>query len=292
MSIAALVLGIFSFVISLIPIIGLVGIIPAITSIVLAIIDLVKKSKTKGISITGLILSGLALLIMIVYVVIASIMPLHFLDNNFSSLQSNSIFSNMIENNKTEDNNTSHNSNDQSDPIDINNENNIDIGNNVNSGNNFNNITNNNGNNTNTNNNSNNSTGNNNGWRNNVYAKNETATVDGLKVTCVSANTNFQGYHEYANIRSGYTVVKADFQFENTSTNNIYISFDDFDCHADAEDYDYFYSVDNATFAVSLPSGDTYQASVYFLVPSNSNRIVIEFEPNTLSDREIRFTIQ
>ena len=284
MSIAALVLGIFSFVISLIPIIGLVGIIPAITSIVLAIIDLVKKSKTKGISITGLILSGLALLIMIVYVVIASIMTLHFLDDNFSSLQSNSIFSNMIENNKTEDNNTSHNSNDQSDPIDINNENNIDIGNNINS----NNINNNSLNNSN----SSNNTGNNNGWRNNVYAKNETATVDGLKVTCVSANTNFQGYHEYANIRSGYTVVKADFQFENTSTNNIYISFDDFDCHADAEDYDYFYSVDNATFAVSLPSGNTYQASVYFLVPSNSNRIVIEFEPNTLSDREIRFTIQ
>lgn len=279
MSIAALVLGIFSFVISLIPIIGLVGIIPAITSIVLAIIDLVKKSKTKGISITGLILSGLALLIMIVYVVIASIMTLHFLDDNFSSLQSNSIFSNMIENNKTEDNNTSHNSNDQSDPIDINNENNIDIGNNIN-------------NNSLNNSNSSNNIGNNNGWRNNVYAKNETATVDGLKVTCVSANTNFQGYHEYANIRSGYTVVKADFQFENTSTNNIYISFDDFDCHADAEDYDYFYSVDNATFAVSLPSGNTYQASVYFLVPSNSNRIVIEFEPNTLSDREIRFTIQ
>lgn len=279
MSIAALVLGIFSFVISLIPIIGLVGIIPAITSIVLAIIDLVKKSKTKGISITGLILSGLALLIMIVYVVIASIMTLHFLDDNFSSLQSNSIFSNMIENNKTEDNNTSHNSNDQSDPIDINNENNIDIGNNIN-------------NNSLNNSNSSNNIGNNNGWRNNVYAKNETATVDGLKVTCVSANTNFQGYHEYANIRSGYTVVKADFQFENTSTNNIYISFDDFDCHADAEDYDYFYSVDNATFAVSLPSGDTYQASVYFLVPSNSNRIVIEFEANTLSDREIRFTIQ
>lgn len=284
MSIAALVLGIFSFVISLIPIIGLVGIIPAITSIVLAIIDLVKKSKTKGISITGLILSGLALLIMIVYVIIASVMTFHFLDDNLSSLQSNSIFSNMIENNKTEDNNTSHNSNDQSDPIDINNENNIDIGNNINS----NNINNNSLNNSN----SSNNTGNNNGWRNNVYAKNETATVDGLKVTCVSANTNFQGYHEYANIRSGYTVVKADFQFENTSTNNIYISFDDFDCHADAEDYDYFYSVDNATFAVSLPSGDTYQASVYFLVPSNSNRIVIEFEPNTLSDREIRFTIQ
>ncbi len=284
MSIAALVLGIFSFVISLIPIIGLVGIIPAITSIVLAIIDLVKKSKSKGISITGLILSGLALLIMIVYVVIASIMTLHFLDDNFSSLQSNSIFSNMIENNKTEDNNTSHNSNDQSDPIDINNENNIDIGNNINS----NNINNNSLNNSN----SSNNIGNNNGWRNNVYAKNETATVDGLKVTCVSANTNFQGYHEYANIRSGYTVVKADFQFENTSTNNIYISFDDFDCHADAEDYDYFYLVDNATFAVSLPSGDTYQASVYFLVPSNSNRIVIEFEPNTLSDREIRFMIQ
>ena len=43
MSIAALVLGIFSFVISLIPIIGLVGIIPAITSIVLAIIDFFKN---------------------------------------------------------------------------------------------------------------------------------------------------------------------------------------------------------------------------------------------------------
>lgn len=45
MSIASLVLGIIAFIISFIPLIRIIAIFPAITSIVLAIVDLVKNKN-------------------------------------------------------------------------------------------------------------------------------------------------------------------------------------------------------------------------------------------------------
>ena len=289
MSIAALVLGIIAFIISFMPVIGLIAIFPAITSIVLAIVDLVKKSKTKGLSITGLILSGLSLIIMVVSFIIVSVFAFNVLEDNISRLPQNEIFSNIFDNSNSQNN-------DDSNILDLNTENNNTVDNTTN--NNASNTQNNNNNsgNGNANNSSSNGTGNNgnsnNSSRYQTYSIGETATCDSLKITCTNVNTNFQNYNEYADIRPGYTVIKADFKFENTGDRNVYISFDDFECYADYEDYDYFYSVDNATFSASLPSGETYQASVYFQIPSNSNSIVLEYETNTWSEREFRFVVQ
>lgn len=127
---------------------------------------------------------------------------------------------------------------------------------------------------------------------NRVYPIGESVTINNLKVTCTGANTNFQDYKQYANIRPGFKVIKVDFSFENMSTKSVYITFDDFDCYADYEDYDYFYSVDNATFSINLPSGKKYTGSVYFQIPSNSSNIAIEFESNVWHDREVIFDIQ
>lgn len=296
MSIAALVLGIIAFILSFMPLIGLIAIFPAITSVILAIVDLVKKSKTKGLSIAGLILSGLSLIIMVASFIIVSISAFNLLEDNISRLPQNEIFSNIF-------NNSNSQNNDNSNTLDLNTDNNT-IGNTINdnvSNTQSNNSSTNNSMNTNTNtnttnNNASNITGNsgnfNNSSRYQTYSIGETATCDSLRITCTNVNTNFQNYNEYANIRPGYTVIKADFTFENTGNNNVYISFDDFECYADYEDYDYFYSVDNATFSASLPSGETYQASVYFLIPSNSNSIVLEYETNTWSEREFLFVVQ
>lgn len=102
MGTAALVLGIISCVIALIPIIGIFAVFTALAGFILAIVDMVKKSKTgekKTKAIIGLILSIVSGIVMI----ISSTIGFGFLVYNsaqdaFSNLDGNSIFSNVLEN--------------------------------------------------------------------------------------------------------------------------------------------------------------------------------------------------
>ena len=72
MAIAALVLGIISIILAIIPFCSIFSVLPAIVGLILGIIDLVKKKKNggkKGIAITGIVLSGVAIIIIIVWIV-------------------------------------------------------------------------------------------------------------------------------------------------------------------------------------------------------------------------------
>lgn len=77
MAIASLILGVLSFILSLMPVIGIVSIIPIIISIILGIVSLVKVSKnpdksqsSKGTSITGIVLSSVGLVVMVAWTLI------------------------------------------------------------------------------------------------------------------------------------------------------------------------------------------------------------------------------
>ena len=74
MSVASLVLGIISAVVSFIPFCGTWAIVPAIVGLVLGIIDWTKKKKAnepKGKAIAGTICSGVAILIILVWWIVA-----------------------------------------------------------------------------------------------------------------------------------------------------------------------------------------------------------------------------
>jgi len=79
MGVAALVLGIISFIIALIPLCGMVAFVPAIIGLVLGIVHISKKNKEgegenkgkgKGIGIAGVVLNALALIFIIFYTII------------------------------------------------------------------------------------------------------------------------------------------------------------------------------------------------------------------------------
>jgi len=64
MGIAALIIGILSIIIAIIPFCGMIALLPAIIGLVLGIIDVVKKSKSegkKGMGIAGIILTSLSI---------------------------------------------------------------------------------------------------------------------------------------------------------------------------------------------------------------------------------------
>lgn len=66
MGVAALVLGIISIIIGFIPFCGAIAFVPAIIGLILGIVDIVKKSKSKepkGIAIAGTVLSTIAVVV-------------------------------------------------------------------------------------------------------------------------------------------------------------------------------------------------------------------------------------
>jgi len=78
MGIAALILGIISFILSFIPLCGVIGVLPAIIGLILGIVEVVKKSKAgepKGLGIAGIILTAIAIVVCFVwnFVVLAAI---------------------------------------------------------------------------------------------------------------------------------------------------------------------------------------------------------------------------
>lgn len=75
MGIAALVLGIISIIVALIPFCGAIAFVPAIIGLILGIVDIVNKKKAdqpKGMAIAGTVLCGLAILFIILWLFVIS----------------------------------------------------------------------------------------------------------------------------------------------------------------------------------------------------------------------------
>lgn len=105
MGIAALVLGIISFILGLIPFCGIIALLPAFVGVVLGIVDIVNKSKKKEnkvIGIIGLILSAVAILFIIIWLFVIVVSDNSTIDNSSSNKINNSISNNVSETKKIE----------------------------------------------------------------------------------------------------------------------------------------------------------------------------------------------
>ena len=72
MGVAALVLGIVSVIIALIPFCGTIAFIPAVIGLILGIVDTVQKSKKqekKGLAIAGIVLNAIAIVFIAIYTI-------------------------------------------------------------------------------------------------------------------------------------------------------------------------------------------------------------------------------
>ena len=113
-----------------------------------------------------------------------------------------------------------------------------------------------------------------------------------MAIKYVSVDDDFKGYSKYADIKSGYKVIKAEFEFENVSTTDQLASSYDFTCYADGYDCESFYSVDDSSFSSSLSVGKKTKGNVYFEVPIDATRIVIEYETDYWNSEHIEFVVK
>ena len=124
------------------------------------------------------------------------------------------------------------------------------------------------------------------------YNVGETYTDNNLKISYISSNSNYTGYNKYAEPASGNKIIRAEIAFENISNSDI--SLDNIDCYADdLKCESYYYSEDYKSPSLeTISSGKKFTSVVYFEVPKNSQKIVLEYEPDIWSSEKVIFVVQ
>lgn len=120
----------------------------------------------------------------------------------------------------------------------------------------------------------------------------ETFNNEKIAIKFVAVNENFKEYSEYAKVKTGYKIIRAEFEFENVGTSNQYISSYDFDCYADGYNCDSFWSVEDSSFSTTLSTGKKAKGVVYFEVPENSESISLEYDVDTWNDETVEFVVK
>lgn len=113
-----------------------------------------------------------------------------------------------------------------------------------------------------------------------------------IAIKFVSVDEDFKGYSQYADIKDGYKVLKADFEFENVGSTDNYVSSYDFNCYADGYDCESFWSVDNSSFSSQLSSGKKSTGSVYFQIPIDSAKVQLEYTLNSWTSEKVIFIVK
>ena len=124
------------------------------------------------------------------------------------------------------------------------------------------------------------------------YSVGEVYEDKNIAIKFVSVNENFTGYSKYATVKSGYKIVKADFEFENVGDSDVLASAYDFDCYADGYDCENFWSADDSGFSSTLSKGKKAKGSVYFQVPKDADEITLEYELNMWTDKKVEFIVK
>lgn len=113
-----------------------------------------------------------------------------------------------------------------------------------------------------------------------------------IAIKFVSLDDNFKGYSKYATVKSGYKVLKAEFEFENVGSSDQYVSSYEFNCYADGYDCENFYSVEDSGFSSTLSKGKKTKGAVYFQIPNDATSITIEYETNIITNSKVEFIVK
>ena len=111
-----------------------------------------------------------------------------------------------------------------------------------------------------------------------------------LKIKFESSNLNFTNYSEYATVKDGYKVVEFKFSAENIGEEDENFDYTDFNCYADGEKQQQFYSVEDSGFdsGGTISSGKKSSVPVYCEVPKSASKVTVEYKP-ILADKNYEF---
>lgn len=124
----------------------------------------------------------------------------------------------------------------------------------------------------------------------NVFEVGEIVETSDLKISFISAE-EYKSDNQFIQPKDGNVFYRMEFEFENLSDSDTYVSSYNFTCYAD--DYDmeakYFDSLDlNAT----LSKGKKTKGSVFFEVPKDAKEITLEYELNFFTEDKVIFRVK
>lgn len=124
------------------------------------------------------------------------------------------------------------------------------------------------------------------------YSVGEVYENSNIAIKFMSVDENYTGYSQYADVKDGYKIIKAEFEAENVGTSDAYFSAYEFDCYADGYDCEDFWSFDDSGFSSTLSSGKKAKGTVCFQVPATATSITIEYSLNSFTGDKVEFLVK
>lgn len=123
----------------------------------------------------------------------------------------------------------------------------------------------------------------------NVFNVGDIVETDNLKITFVSAG-QYQEENEFLQPKDGYEYWKFEFKFENVSDSDQSVSsMMDWECYADNSKVDQAWIGDDNGLDATLSSGRTTQGAIFFEVPTDAEKIELEYDINFWQSDKIVF---
>lgn len=101
----------------------------------------------------------------------------------------------------------------------------------------------------------------------------------------------YESDNQFIQPEEGNVYYKMDFEFENISNSDQYVSSWDFECYADGYDMEQSY-IDGMDLDATLSPGKKTKGSVFFEVPIDSEEIILEYETNYWTEDKIVFIVK
>lgn len=119
-----------------------------------------------------------------------------------------------------------------------------------------------------------------------------TLNANGVKITYKSAEV-WTGYDEFTKPKDGNKVIRAYFEFENTSSTDCSVGSSYFQCYADGSAAnEFFFSNDSdLSMLLSLSSGRKTAGYIYYEIPNDAKEIELEYDASFWSDKKIVFEV-
>lgn len=124
----------------------------------------------------------------------------------------------------------------------------------------------------------------------NKFSVGEIVETSDFRITYLSAK-EYKSDNDFLQPEAGYVYYKIDFEFENISDSDHYVSSWDFDCYADDYDMEQTY-MDGLDLDATLSAGKKTKGSVFFEVPKDAKNITVEYETNFWTENKIIFVVK
>lgn len=124
----------------------------------------------------------------------------------------------------------------------------------------------------------------------NKFEVGEIVETSNLKISFIAAG-EYKSDNQFMQPEDGNVFYRLEFEFENISDTDQFVSSWDFTCYADSYSMEQHY-LDDTDLAATLSKGKKTKGSVFFEVPKDAKEVTLEYETNFWTEDKIIFVVK